>query len=42
MQDQTMASIDWGELFGLSVPALELVIWGSAIYRFILIATIAA
>jgi uncharacterized membrane protein YcaP (DUF421 family) len=35
MQDQTMADIDWGELFGLSVPALELVIRGSAIYWFL-------
>jgi uncharacterized membrane protein YcaP (DUF421 family) len=35
MQDQTMANIDWGELFGLSVPALELVIRGSAIYWFL-------
>lgn len=30
-----MADIDWGELFGLSVPALELVIRGSAIYWFL-------
>jgi uncharacterized membrane protein YcaP (DUF421 family) len=30
-----MAGIDWGELFGLSMPALELVIRGSAIYWFL-------
>jgi uncharacterized membrane protein YcaP (DUF421 family) len=30
-----MAGIDWGELFGLSVPALELVIRGSATYWFL-------
>jgi uncharacterized membrane protein YcaP (DUF421 family) len=35
MQEQTMAGIDWGELFGLSVPALELVIRGSATYWFL-------
>jgi uncharacterized membrane protein YcaP (DUF421 family) len=30
-----MAEIDWGELFGLSVPVLELVIRGSAMYWFL-------
>jgi uncharacterized membrane protein YcaP (DUF421 family) len=30
-----MAGIDWGELFELSVPALELVIRGSATYWFL-------
>ena len=35
MQDQAMAGIDWGELFGLSMPALELVIRGSVIYWFL-------
>ena len=30
-----MAGVDWGELFGLSMPALELVIRGSATYWFL-------
>lgn len=30
-----MAGIDWGALFGLSVPPLEMVVRGSAIYWFL-------
>lgn len=31
------SSIDWGELFGLSVPAVELIIRGTAMYWFLFI-----
>jgi uncharacterized membrane protein YcaP (DUF421 family) len=30
-------SLDWGELFGLSVPPLELIIRGSAMYLFLFV-----
>jgi uncharacterized membrane protein YcaP (DUF421 family) len=30
-------TLDWGELFGLSVPPLELVVRGSALYLFLLV-----
>lgn len=31
------SSIDWGELFGLSVPAVELIVRGTAMYWFLFI-----
>jgi uncharacterized membrane protein YcaP (DUF421 family) len=30
-------TLDWGELFGLSVPPLELIVRGSALYLFLLV-----
>ncbi len=30
-------SVDWGELFGLSIPPLELIIRGSAMYLFLFV-----
>jgi uncharacterized membrane protein YcaP (DUF421 family) len=35
MSKDMFNGIDWGELFGLSVPAMELVIRGSAMYWFL-------
>lgn len=32
-----LSSIDWGELFGLSIPAAELVIRGTAMYWFLFV-----